>query len=865
MNLDPIVQDQLHIALNQISDCPTDNNSIQEATNFCMNFRDSDELLYIFYLIAHLGRADVTSKSRAVSAIYVFNYLHKKTAEQQRRFNTFWVQSIDISIRDILRIHATNGLLEGGSNAHHYAQLLGIFYAIEFPNFYVMELDQLISALTTSQIEEEQILIVKTLKNFMQYSLELNPNCSLDQGFYQIAPTLFSLLLDCMVDQNTQVLPHEAADAMTIALMFFKRTISFDPPRDSLIEVINNFMQSDNEDTYKDGYKIARKIVDNFYPLIQSYFKEILTIIQLHLKSQDVKHQVEACLLLQTFGDVESDILNPNKLSIKPRHREFDQTKSYSVEALNLLFEDLVQMIISCPVDNTTDPIEVDGNPQMAAFACLSNLAKAADSYALEPIFSFVKMYGENPDWRYRFASVLLLNAATRLSSFTSQSSNILIAFQFFIQAFGDTVPRVVEVGMWSLGRIILDVPDLVADPDRFNCIFLNVPNVLTYSATLAARCCWLLGQCFKAFEGRDEEVLQLLGQSFETYSNLLLNVTDAYDDDTSSAAYGALNDLVVYAPPNILEAYNNLFEKVTKRLGELLEKNNGNTLVGTQMNHCIWICSIIQTITIYIGDRVSPISGDLMDMLLQLLQASNGELIPEVLPAIGAVARAIKNEFIVYANDLMKYISELLEMNLYIQPATVLVGDIFSSIESIDIETANKFVALIFSAFNYPNLSRENKNAMMSVLGTQIAPAVGTECIPWLDQLLERLEAESKETIEEHDEATDFDAAKAIHITALLCFENLVPILNQVPHGFRRVRNFFYIFDQINSVTKEDPQVLAQAVYLIGLIAQTFGRVLNVVLNKPVVIKLLECGSRSDNDELAEMSQQYLQLVRSC
>ena len=857
---------QIRVAL--INATSEDEQVRNPATSWILELRKSDPKSYTYLLILHLSVPENPVRSRALAAILIYNVLHLRTNDLQRKFNIDWVH-INHEIRDQLRVGSTNGLFsDNQSLSTQCGNLLGLFYSIEFAfGFFKNELSEMLRIAANSPNIMERLACLFMFSKFTQCCYDYNPNCCRDQCFQMLTNNLFDILLAGMQSDNMD-LAHASIQTLMNPLVFYERPIYFERVRNRMMEIAIQYMQSSIDQIASDGYALVRKIIDCFYSLVGSYMPSLLDVIGKALIEGSDDRKISACLLLQTIGDVESDIQlvqNSDSSVVKSRHREFPECFGYSITVLKTLFEPLVTMIFQCPIDETEAKDSIEITVQMAAFSCFSNLAKAADVYALGPIFNFVKENGSNTDWRLRFTSVMLFNAATRLPSFAQGSNNnFLIAFDFFCKTISDPIPRVVDFAMWSLGRIINDVPDLVLDPQRFAAICTQVSTVLQSSSTLASRCCWLLHICFSAFKGQDDESLQLLANNFTPFTDLLLATANQYDVGTVGAAYAAINDLILYTPSGLEEQYNILFQKVTAKLKAILTETGGHLTSTLEIHHTIWICSIVQMITIYVGDAIANISDELIVMLFQLIHSTNGDLIAEVLPAIGAIARAIKDKFLPYAQQLIPLLDNLLHNEDFIQPAAVLVGDLYSSLETIPADVTNRFVESLFEAFNFETLTREARNAIMSVLGTQIAKNIGKDCLPWLDTLLARLEDESRAAMEEK-ETSDIEYTKQIHLTIILCFQELVKILVQFPSGFKKVRSFFYIFDQINTRTCSDLQVLGQAVYLIGMIAENFGRKLNVVLNKPCVIQLLEYATKVETEDITKMAVSVLNMVQAC
>ncbi|KAK8885149.1 hypothetical protein M9Y10_044278 [Tritrichomonas musculus] len=856
--------------LNQALVAATSNSDEERnpATQFILEIKRRDPKQYTFMLILHLSDVNNHMGSRALAAILIYSILHQRTIDSQKKFNQEWVKNVNPEVRDRLRIAATIGLFtDSPSFSTQCANLLGLFYSIEilYGNF-KQQLEGILEIAATSQNLNERIASLSMFKRFQQSCFEYNPNCFTNSFLQPVAKSLFNVLISGMTSGNQEI-AHAAIDTLINPLKFYEREISFTKNTNIMMNIDIDFIQNENDSIALDGYTLTRKMIEHYSDLIGAFLQTLLQSVEQAFNTGSENRKIAACSLLQTIGEVESQ---NNENADQPNsnlQRNFFTLNGYSSKILEVLFNPLVAMICNCPIEDTDVKVSVDKTLQMAAISCFSYLARAADATALKPIFDFVTANGSDQDWRLRFCSIMLLNAATTIPSFGNKvqsSSNYLIAFNFFCQMISDPIPRNVEASFWSLGQIINEDPELVTDPQRFAMVCSVIPTVLNTLPALSARCCWILHIVFRAFENVKDGSSQLLAANFDQFAEMLLMTSDSNDSDTVCAAYAAIYDLVSFAPDGIEEQYNRLFEKITARLARILQETEGNLRTTLELNRTIWICYIIHAITMIVGDRITVIADQLMSMLFQLIHSSNGILISEVLPCIGAVARAIKDKFTPYAEQLIPLLDNLLQSNEYIQPAAVLIGDLYSSLESLPTEVTDRFVHSLLEAFNYDYLTKAARNRIMSVLGTQIAQNIQMNCLPWLDTFLERLKFESRAAVEEK-ETIDYEYAEKIHITILLCFKTFLPILSNVPNGFRKVKSFFYIFDQIYPLTAGSNDVLFQAVELIGQTANLFGRKLNVVLNRSAVRSLLKEAMKSEDEDLAKMGSQVYEIVRKC
>lgn len=869
MNIDKNVQSDLTTALELYLDENNDRRRV--ALKYLSELRTRSTSDFIIYLILHLSNMETSQSSRAVAAVFLYNAIHKKGQEAQKSFILQWF-NVNIEVREQLRVSATQNFYDSyPALRRQSSNLLGLFYAIEFSSGFSREpvnqvflqtFYELMDAAETTNDLELKCLLFSMFATFSFHSLEINQNCSKDQNFFKLSPRLFSLFLNGMNinDQNVQKI---ALNSFTISLMIFKRTISFDEPRNKLMETIFQLIQVDNVEIYTASYQLLKKLIDYCYPDVLPHMPTIQEITLNDLKSGIPEREVQACFIWSIVAEVEWDINNSEKHLVKYKHREFlplCNTDGYSASAFVNLFESLVLIICNTDVKETEAHISLDLNPVHTAFLCISNLARAIDELALAPIFEFIHQYSKSNDWRFRYTSELLLNAASQLPSFIDNVNCIFVAFQFFVETIVDPIPRISEVAMWSLGRMVEEIPELASDPQRFSLICENVLQKMDVSDELTSRACWLLNTCFEVFSIEDEE--SPLVCNFDKLADSLLQVVDKHDVSAQDAAFGALNKLIEKTPSSLTVSYNLLFEKVTAKLATLIDSDTEvkNSPKYTQM--MIGLLSLIQAIVMNVGNLISQVSDALMSMLITSLNSLDGALVCEVLPAMGAVARAIGPNFEKYLNDLLGKVFEYLSQEEYVQPAAVFVNDIFNAFLSFPDELTNLFVESLFNALKFENLTIQARLATFSAL-SEIAKQIGSKSVTWIETYLELLEAESRSVMPNNNDI-DLENANTFANETLQIYQTLVPILKDIPKGDRKVRNFFYIFEKITNMERISDDVLVQSVLLIKLITITFQSKVNVYINRPAVLQILRSASESQEENLSQLASETLEYVKS-
>jgi importin subunit beta-1 len=876
----PNIAEDLSRALAKFLD-QSDQEGMREVYQFLSAFKEENEILFITYLSQVLGNEEEVNSSRVLAALFIFRTMKKRTLEDQRIFMSVW-QKQEFDLHESLRAAAFNGIMsEEYSLNNNCSSLLGLIFAVElaapgpkeqFLKHFIERMYELFEIATSSEYFLARRAVYTSLEYFAQYSLEFNPHCAHDQAFMRdIVPHLFDCIIAGMVNSELPPVQEKASLAMLQSLLVFKRHLSFTQNRQQLMEILFLYLTSDDDiceapkqQYFSIGYVIIRKIIDLFYPYTEEFIEPLFEQTEQDLQSGNPDREIEASLLWLTIGEVESDIKFPERKIYKNRHHEFDQSLGLSSTAFPRIFPALVQIIASTPEDETEASVALDRNPQHAAFSCLSELSIAADQTALEPIFEFVKANIANQDWTLRYTSSLLLNAASQLSSFEADIDNILTTFGLFVQCLEDVIPRIIEVAMWSLGRMIERIPELIIEPERFQVLTTAITTKMNISSQLTSRACWLYNRIFNVFSPGEED--SLIAINFTEFSSLLLEAADVWQDevDPLDAAYGALNRLIERTPSTLVEPYAAFLEKVVQKLNILIQ-NPEKLKHPHSLHKALGLCSFIQAIVMNIGPVIAPSADTLIQLLLHALGTTEGDLICEVLPALGAIARAIGTGFLPYLEGLIPQIQEYLTVQETVQYAAVFVSDIYSAINQFPAEITGRFVELLFQSFSIDDLSNEGRVASFSAL-TEIAKQIGLECMPWVEQFLELFEKESRSSLSTENEYNDDVYIKSFTLAILQCYQTIVPIFASVERGDRKVRNFFHIYDKLvrmNDII--DEEVIMEAVMLVKLIAETFGRKMNVYTNKPVVKKILQRAQDSENPTLEEAAKAAIESIQSC
>lgn len=803
------------------------------ATRKLIEFKEQDPLNFVIALINHLASREKSEITRKVCAVFLYKEIVPRDINALIKFVDYWFQ-FDNSVHELLRVAATNAIFEGSPDLTQQASnLLGVFYAVELSkNQYFEQFNELLQIATESQEEFQKNAALYTIEYFVEKINEMKEGINIKQitSLHGLTLSIFNLFLTIMRNPFFEKSLRIVVNTLTNATDFFYRVFSFQQSKEDLMHILFDYIQ--HEQLFMDGYKILENLIEKHFVLFEEYMETIFHITEADMQSENENRIIESCILWQIVGKVE-----------KERNMRSDSIdKCYSREAFANFFEPLATIIASF------DPLDIDSDlerePGSAAFNCLIALTQAVGEDCLEPLIAFVKDNISESDWRLRYTSALFLLASTRMDCFIN-TETILETFNVFTSLLEDSEPAIVNIAMWSLGIMCEQIPDLSQDEERFAAIITKVTNVMTSSCPIYTRSCWLLGNVFGNFS--PEEETTILSANFDALALVFMRTSTLYGQESISAAYGALNRLIAQTPMNIVESYNNLLVNVMNALDQLIQSN---TISKDAISHYIWLISTIQAIVMNIGHEMIQYSGRLMEMLLNLLNMHNSDLTAEILPAVGAVARALQGYFSPYMEVVLGIVMQRLPTDDFIAPTAVLVGDLYSvfgSLGDVDVQ----IIETLFEALHRDMLVQTDKSTVFSALG-EVALRTVPACHQWLERLLADLDDAVHSTLVEEDS----------FLGILNCYQNIVPILADLPGGDKSVSKFYRVFEKIVSFDIVDGNVLYEGILLLEAIIRSFGRKVNVMLNRPIVKNLINVAIHSDKPFLTDSANVVLQYI---
>jgi hypothetical protein len=325
----------------------------------------------------------------------------------------------------------------------------------------------------------------------------------------------------------------------------------------------------------------------------------------------------------------------------------------------------------------------------------------------------------------------------------------------------------------------------------------------------------------------------------------------------------GALSKLIERTPRFLVSEYRCLLGKLTARLDPLLRPEIAPPGQHKSVQLIVDLLALIQAIVMNVRGEVGAQGGTLLRMLV-IASRNRRDLAGDLLPAIGALARAVKGEFAPYLEELLGLVLGFLESRQYVRPAAVFVSDILCSGVTLDAALVGRIAASLTLEFDHFDvLGYEAKLAVFTAL-SDLAKYLGGESSAWLDRYLDLLEQEARIVLNLEDETVEAHQARSFAAVCLQIYQALVPILAGLKRGDRKVRNFFHIFEQLLRIDCIDDALLADCVVLISAIAETFKRKMNVFLNKPAVLELLRRAEESESPRLAALGESTWKIVKS-
>jgi len=242
-----------------------------------------------------------------------------------------------------------------------------------------------------------------------------------------------------------------------------------------------------------------------------------------------------------------------------------------------------------------------------------------------------------------------------------------------------------------------------------------------------------------------------------------------------------------------------------------------------------------------------------IMTCLLQVLQIKNATCHQEAFSSISAVCDKMDAKFNKYMPALNTFLIGALRNyeSFHVCAIVVgLVGDISRSIESDILLYCNEIMTALVELLQNKVLHRSVKPPVLSCFG-DIAMAIGGSFEPFLKMTLYMLVSASDIQVP-HDDEELIEYLQSLREGILEAYTGIIQGLKD---GGRinlitpkDVENMVVLLEKIASEVDKDEEVLNKSVGLLGDLASAFGQHAKVILQRPFVESLLKEASNSED-----------------
>lgn len=647
---------------------------------------------------------------------------------------------------------------------------------------------------------------------------------------------VFDVLLTATSWEKSKALQRQAIDIFAEVLPVFQRPLSFQARRTTFVERVFDLIKSD---TYVErGYQMLSKLITFWYTEAVAYEPRVWALTKEELASGKPERKKHVCILWSDIAEAERKFLEEDPESEGAfTNPHFEELAEHLLEFIYTMNEKSVEPLNEARVFGLSE----------VGVLCLAHIMKLADEEKVAKILDSAMQGSKSEDWRRRYAAIAVVNGLVGNRVTTSES--IMKYYDYLLGQASDPVTRVAEVAIWTMGSVLQQYPDILEDTDRASNLLEVMSKQLFVSEQIARRVCWLLDICFKAFG--DLEVNVVSPESFISISDSLLKVSNDDGAIVQDHVFSALANLVACSLEIPPESYKKLFETLVTELAAMMDLPAEARHEKRGVSKVNGLLFVIQNVII----KDDSIMADSHERLMQLLVRETEEgdaVLQDVITTIGAVAREIGKTFGTYVPSVRPMICHCLSVDELVDPAAVLISDLYQNPSDFDKAMTAEFVEMLFQAY-----SRTDKSKVTCLLALASISKTSKESGEWMEKFLGLLICAAKA-------ATSDVVSSEMLSNCNLIVDTLIEVLPALERIGKRqyVSRIFSIFPFYKGLAGRDQRILQNLIVLINVLAENFGTKVSVSLNSPDIVGLLQFGQQ--NSEISETATRTLNQIKT-
>ena len=522
-----------------------------------------------------------------------------------------------------------------------------------------------------------------------------------------------------------------ALTALSDATEFIRTNFENEGERNYIMQVVCEATQSDDMRVQAGAFGCLNRIMGIYYDKMRFYMEKALfglTISGMKNEEEDVaKLAIEFwCTVCEEEISIEDD----NQAASQEGSAELRPFFQFARVAAREVVPVLLQLLTKVELDDADD----EYNVARAAYQCLQLYAQTIGGEVVQPVLNFVESNLRAEDWRKRDAAVSSFGAimdgpeAKTLGPLVKQALPVLIGMM------NDHIVQVQDSAAFALSRICDCCPQCI-DPDAdlqplMSALFTGLMN----TPKMAASCCLALMNLTERFVDEDGAQTNALTPHFQESIKSLLEVTEKQGSDNQlrTAAYEVLGSFVSNSAMDSLQIVADLSNVIIQRLEatlpmqkQIVSVDDKITLEELQTS----LASVLLTIVQRLEQNINPQADRVMQISLEILNATGTTAVPEVIfQIVSALANAVQMDFLKYMDSFVPFVQAALANQESADMCSLSVGLVSDIVRALEGEAApycDAFMNHLLNNLRSDKIANQLKPAILETFG-DIASSIG-------------------------------------------------------------------------------------------------------------------------------------------
>ena len=659
------------------------------------------QALYLEILSKELANDQAAVSIRQAAGLALKNAFSFRDQDKLRKVQARWLQQIPQDVKDQVKeagLHTLNS--NSFQTRTSAAQVIASIAAIELPrNAWPKLMETLVQNVGSGSDDLKQASL--TTIGFICESDDVELRESLSMHSNAI---LTAVVQGARKEETNNEVRLSALTALSDATEFIRSNFDNEGERNYIMQVVCEATQTDDTRVQAGAFGCLNRIMGIYYDKMRFYMEKALfglTIAGMKNEEEDVaKLAIEFwCTVCEEEISIEDD----NQQASQEGSTELRPYFQFARVAAREVVPVLLQLLTKVEMDDADD----EYNVARAAYQCLQLYAQTVGGEVVPIVLAFVETNIRSEDWHLRDAAVSSFGAIMDGPDIKTLDPLVKQALPVLIGMMSDPVVTVQDSAAYALSRIC-DCCSECIDPDtHLQPLMSALFNGLMNTPKMAASCCLALMNLTERFMGEDGASSNPLTPHFQDSVTTLLTVTEKPDADNQlrTAAYEVLGAFVSNASTDSLNIVADLSNVIIQRLEatlpmqkQIVSVDDKNTLEELQTSLSSVLLSIVQRLE----QQVAPQADRVMQVALEILNATGNSTVPEVIfQIVSALANALAMDFQKYLDSFLPYLQSALANQESAEMCSLgigLVSDIVRALEDKAVPYCDTFMNLLLN-----------------------------------------------------------------------------------------------------------------------------------------------------------------------